>query len=916
MKNWISIVLCFIMTISYIRPVVAIEMNDEDSTYNTLQVEYSDNLGNYEDLKVMISDNHIYANASQLGDRLGYQVQINDEYLAIFNKDFSNNVPYGITAFYYNSKKVKHMLFNKMIDYESPIEIIKNSDGIWIPFEFSLLILNSSMLVLDNQIHVEIPEKNLIDIYMDVLKNNERYLFDWKSDAGATDESIFEMGTSSYIVQLFNGLLENDGASWSQLIDNFCMNTDSYDSKYAKDFAKLFCTYSDTELNQIVKNMNEQMKPFNGNNWITKAISTAGELYDEKIGELSKISEDLKKKITDENKSSVLAYNKSYQELDKVCSRADIFYNATDPFVLASKKVKDATSFLDTFYSVAEIIGYASEFNNQDRFAVESLGFFMENSDSKSTMSKAMKSSMKEYKDSLETDIITYSAYNYVISNMDKWITDALNISSAILDAKTKALLLVWNIASDVIPFYKDGISKTNSFLQSIYASIVQADTMSMYIDKRNEIFSDTKNIKPENLYIVAQYCYAYLKSCYITRDAAVGSLTDKTKNSNSRYVTTQNTINQEIAACLIKLKNADKTNEYGCYGFLPENNEQYLKEFDDSVLVELLKKQDDIIEITKYIGNFKKLVEIMNMDYDTELMMGSNNYYIDDFKLSWEDNGYYTISNNKNENISLYGVCIGDSKENALAKIQELAYSYQISSDDSDKIYLLNNDKIVYIEIFYDKKQVTGWYTNNYSEGSDIQKIKEILELEESYNVRNLEKWKSAYIDYILKNDINFNSEYSYNYELININGDDIPEIYIEKNSLAEGSTLCSYSNNSVINLQMYVYGLSYIEGENLFMDSGGHMDAYYNKIYKIEDGEFVIQCKGDYGAEDNSNIQFDNESNPIYTYYWNDSKVANKIEYEKLLSKAFDKERAKEPSITKDNYGYKDIIMQIIKY
>lgn len=34
MKNWISIVLCFIMTISYIRPVVAIEMNDEDSTYN------------------------------------------------------------------------------------------------------------------------------------------------------------------------------------------------------------------------------------------------------------------------------------------------------------------------------------------------------------------------------------------------------------------------------------------------------------------------------------------------------------------------------------------------------------------------------------------------------------------------------------------------------------------------------------------------------------------------------------------------------------------------------------------------------------------------------------------------------------------------------------------------------------------
>ena len=31
------------------------------------------------------------------------------------------------------------------------------------------------------------------------------------------------------------------------------------------------------------------------------------------------------------------------------------------------------------------------------------------------------------------------------------------------------------------------------------------------------------KNITPENLYELSQYCYAYLKSCYITRDAAVG---------------------------------------------------------------------------------------------------------------------------------------------------------------------------------------------------------------------------------------------------------------------------------------------------------------------------------------------------------------------------------------------------------
>lgn len=61
-----------------------------------------------------------------------------------------------------------------------------------------------------------------------------------------------------------------------------------------------------------------------------------------------------------------------------------------------------------------------------------------------------------------------------------------------------------------------------------MYAGIIQSDTFSTYINKRNVVFGDAKNITPENLYELSQYCYAYLKSCYITRDAAVGSLTEK----------------------------------------------------------------------------------------------------------------------------------------------------------------------------------------------------------------------------------------------------------------------------------------------------------------------------------------------------------------------------------------------------
>lgn len=586
MKKLISVILCVAMLLSPTYTAFATEATDAGDDYRSLPVEFSDNLGNEEELQVLVKDDHVYANAEQLGGRLGYQVQLGDEYAAIYNKDFSNNTPYGLTTFYYDSTKVRHMLFNKMVDYEAPVATINNAEGVWIPLEFALLLLNSSDVVLNNKMHIEMPEKNIIDIYMDVLKNGDRYRFDWSSDAGASDGAIFAMGTSAYFVQLLGGLLDKDGASWVQLLNSFCMNTDSYDVKYANDFAKLFCTQSDDELSTGVEELKEKLEPFNGDNWVVKSMEEIGNTYDDKIGKLSEISDNLKKNMQDGNSASVLAYNKSYQELDKLCSSADFFSDATDPFVLASKGFKDTTSFLKAFYTVAEVTGYAYEFKNQDSFAMSSLDNLI-NTSSDSVMSGLMKDSMKEYKNTLETDIIAYSAYNYVMSHMEDWLVDGLELSTSLLDVKTKAIMFVWNIAKANVPFYKDGFSNTNSFLQSMYAGIIQADAYVDYQDRRNATFSDVKNITPENLYEVSQSCYAYLKSCYITRDAALGSLTDKTKENNPNYESTQKMVNQEIADCLVKLRNADETNKYGCYGFLPEDNEKYLKDCDDSRIVE-----------------------------------------------------------------------------------------------------------------------------------------------------------------------------------------------------------------------------------------------------------------------------------------------------------------------------------------
>lgn len=604
MKKIISILLSAIILLTT-GTAYATETKRSDISYNTLPVEFSDNLGTTENLDAMVDDGHLYVNAKQLGERLGYQVKAGDEYVAVFNKEFSNTVPYGITTFYYDSTKVRHMLFNKMVDYEAPFKTVKNADGEWIPFEFSLLLLNSSDVLLDKKIHVDMPEKNIVDIYMDVLKNNDRYLFDWEADAGATPGSMFAMGTAANMVQIFNGVLDWDGASWCQLINSFSMDSSSYDAKYSESFAKMFCTYSDEELSQDVDAMKEKLKPFNGDNWVVKSMKQIDDAYDYKIENLSKKTADLKKKMVVENKASVDAYNKSYQELDKLCSRADFFSETTDPFVQVSKSFKEATGFMDAFYSVMEITGYASEFQNQDKFAVKSLDTFIKNSNYGCVMSKAMKGGLRDYKNTLETDIVSYSAYNYLMNNMGDLLKEGLDVSTTLLDTESKIYLLIWDISKETVPWVKNGLSNTDCFLQSMYAGIVQSDTFKSYIDKRDAVFKDANNITSKNLYEVTQYCYAYLKSCYITRDAAVGALTEKTKEDNPTYESTQKMVNQEIAKCLVKLKDADKTNKYGCYGFLPENNKQYLSEYDDGTLIQCVINGVDVNSIyQEYIKN------------------------------------------------------------------------------------------------------------------------------------------------------------------------------------------------------------------------------------------------------------------------------------------------------------------------
>lgn len=107
-----SIMYCYVNIVFEYR--LADEITEE--AYHTVPVEFSDNIGNAETLQVMIKNDNVYANAEELGTRLGYEVGMSEEYVSIYNRDADENVPYGLTVFYYDSTKAGHMLFSQMAD--------------------------------------------------------------------------------------------------------------------------------------------------------------------------------------------------------------------------------------------------------------------------------------------------------------------------------------------------------------------------------------------------------------------------------------------------------------------------------------------------------------------------------------------------------------------------------------------------------------------------------------------------------------------------------------------------------------------------------------------------------------------------------------------------------------------------------
>lgn len=175
----------------------------------------------------------------------------------------------------------------------------------------------------------------------------------------------------------------------------------------------------------------------------------------------------------------------------------------------------------------------------------------------------------------------------------------------------------------------------------------------------------------------------------------------------------------------------------------------------------------------------------------------------------------------------------------------------------------------------------------------------------------KNDDDWKKVYTDYI-KSVVERDSNIYENgkFIFIDIDSNDIPEIFYDSGSGAGGSGVIIYNGNAKELHMGNSSGIIYIKGKNLFNYSGGHMGNYYDKLYCIDNGEFVLLDNGEYYEINNTNIQ----SSYDYEYYWNDIQVS-KEEYDNSLNNAFDVKKAINP-FDDTMYNYEEFLEAIKNY
>ncbi len=586
MKKVFCLFLSMVLTFSIFIPAFA----EEKKEYTTFKVEYSDKLGAIEKLNVMVKNNQVYVDVKQLAERFGYSVSVvPGNHILIKNIITTTSTPVMAMVYYFDSKKVWYLCGTQDCIYEAPFETIEDDKGIWAPFTYTLKALNSDKMIVGDVIEIEMPQKKLMDLIFEVSDNFYEIDFDYFTDTGYTQNKMTASKVLNRYINLLSGILEFEGESWALMFQQFYGDNSAYHDKYSEKVMKLLCVNSDKELEAMNKQISLLNDVFSENGQLGKALSKMKFDIDSDVKSLYNQCEMLRKNISDSN-SNLSKFNAKYQRFEKAFDKQTWFSETGENIMKVQKGLAEATQALEVLGKVAEVVGYIDEYARKDAYSVDAVNNYLTKFEDATYLSKKYIQALKFNANLFKADIADYAIVNFIRDNAASFVLETGLSFGAQLSAQANVALLVWNIAANTIPFIKNGLSAADNFDLSRYCHALQVDTFLQYKDFRSEIFDNEENATIAEAYDLSQFLYMFLKSAYITRDAAVGSFDNvKDKEGVAEALAKMAEPNEKIAGYLARLKMMSKDNKDLSIGFFKENSDWLVQNYDDSDLLKLL---------------------------------------------------------------------------------------------------------------------------------------------------------------------------------------------------------------------------------------------------------------------------------------------------------------------------------------
>lgn len=149
---------------------------------------------------------------------------------------------------------------------------------------------------------------------------------------------------------------------------------------------------------------------------------------------------------------------------------------------------------------------------------------------------------------------------------------------------------------------------------------------------------------------------------------------------------------------------------------------------------------------------------------------------------------------------------------------------------------------------------------------------------------------WKEAYADQLSLLD----ADRWEGAELIYINEDRTPELLIYGKSQEQGVTLMTYDDGTVHDLHLLRRGVSWLESENVLLDSSSFMDRHYDVVYSVSSGGLTATSSGTYGSNYGADPVKNKKGTAEYDYDW-DGADLSRDGYQEAMMFSFDYYREK---------------------